>query len=180
MKELFLDMDGVIVAFDRGIIDFLGLDTTEEAFQMWNDIYNYTDLTPSEFWHELDASFWEAMEPTPEADTILSMVDEFKPVLLSMLPLTNRAEACHGKVNWIRKHMPDYYNEGRFLIGGTKHQLAGPGKMLIDDSQANCEDWSEHGGHAILVPRPWNKDRGKSVYNAIYYGLNRFSELKGD
>jgi len=173
--EIFLDVDGVLADFAEGIIEHFDLKgVTVESFQMWDSIYGYTRYTPREFWEKTDASFWAGLQFTSEARRILAMVDPFRPVLLSMVPLSNKAEVVKGKVEWIQKNLPQYYNEGRFLVGGTKHQLAGTGKLLIDDSQANCDDWIKHRGQAILVPRPWNKHRGMSVLHQIRWKLDSF------
>lgn len=45
----------------------------------------------------------------------------------------------------------------------TKAMMAGPRKVLIDDSQRNVEAFTEAGGQAVLVPRPWNNATGDPV-----------------
>lgn len=41
--------------------------------------------------------------------------------------------------------------------------LAGPRKLLIDDSPSNAKAFAEAGGQAILVPQPWNTATGDPV-----------------
>jgi len=174
MKQVFLDLDGVIVDFAQGCIDHFNIDTTPEAFQSWGSIYDFVQpMDIADFWKSLDYNFWFNLKMTPEALVILEMVKKYKPVILTMAAYSSPG-VYNAKADWIKEHLPEYFNSGRYLIGGTKHQIAERSKLLIDDSQANCEDWSANGGHAILVPRPWNKDRGKSVYNAVRHGLNLF------
>lgn len=180
MKQVFLDMDGVICDFTQGLIDRFGFDFTPSAVTHWGySIERYKEAYPgkteSDMWQALDFLFWAQLKPTVEADVILGMVKKFRPVILTSAALSSPG-VFDGKASWLRRHVPEYYNEGRILIGGTKHQLAGPDKLLIDDCEANCDDWQAHGGKAILVPRPWNRNRGCSVYNEIRHGLQVWEE----
>jgi hypothetical protein len=58
-----------------------------------------------------------------------------------------------GKNSWIRIMFgPDI----KVSYTSEKHLLAGPGRLLIDDSPRNCERFAMFGGAALLFPRPWN------------------------
>ena len=48
------------------------------------------------------------------------------------------------------------------IFTGAKKFIAGPGRWLIDDKDANVEAFRAAGGQAITVPRPWNSEHGKS------------------
>lgn len=175
MGRIFLDMDGVICDFNRGYLEHFGWTESCEAVRTWGwpvDKYKTENpgKTEGDFWREFGFLFWAQLHKTKEANVILCLVKKFRPVILTTAALYSPG-VYDGKASWLRRHLPEYYNEGRFLIGGTKHQLAGPDKLLIDDSEANCIDWCANGGKAIMVPRPWNKRRGESVYNAVRHGL---------
>lgn len=173
IKQVFLDLDAVIADFAQGCIDHFKLSITPAALQSWDSIYDYVDMPIKDFWKSLDYDFWYNLKLTEEAQVILDILEEHQPTILTTAPYSSPG-VFDAKAAWIKDHLPDYYYSGRFLIGGTKHQIAASDKLLIDDSQTNCEDWSEHGGYALLVPRPWNKCRGQSVLNAIRYGLDQF------
>tara|TARA_B100000700_G_C14367978_1_gene544625 strand:+ start:90 stop:317 length:228 start_codon:yes stop_codon:yes gene_type:complete len=46
------------------------------------------------------------------------------------------------------------------MLGSHKHLLAKPDVVLIDDSDEKCRKFIEAGGHAILLPQPWNANHG--------------------
>ena len=60
-----------------------------------------------------------------------------------------------GKVDWINTEIPREMRRN-FLIGPNKAIAARPDALLIDDHDQNVTDFRKAGGHAILMPRPWN------------------------
>ena len=174
MKQIFLDMDGVIVDFTQGLIDFYDLDATEESFKSWGSIYGVCGREHEELWNDLGYRFWVGLKFTKEAKVILKMLKRYQPILLSLPPI-NQPLAYAAKARWVEDNLPEFHKSGRILLGGTKYQIAGPDKLLIDDHEEYCNSWIAHGGSAILVPRPWNMNRGLSVYNEIRHGLEIFT-----
>jgi 5'(3')-deoxyribonucleotidase len=63
-------------------------------------------------------------------------------------------ECVPGKRRWIQTHFS--YFADRMIYTAAKRFLGGPGRVLIDDKNANCDEFAAAGGIAILVPRPWN------------------------
>jgi hypothetical protein len=43
------------------------------------------------------------------------------------------------------------------MIGASKHLMANPKHLLIDDNARNCQKFSDAGGLAILFPQRWNE-----------------------
>ena len=166
--RVFLDLDGVIIDFAQGCIDWYNLDCTPEDFLHWGAIFKYFNGNESEFWDGLTHKFWLGLKFTKEAKRILTLVDPLKPCLLTSPPW----HGAGGKQDWIQNEMPDYFKDGRYLIGPAKHYAAWKESVLIDDSEDNIEKFKDAGGHAIMVPRPWNNLRGKDVLKHIKNGLN--------
>jgi hypothetical protein len=53
----------------------------------------------------------------------------------------------------------------------TRHKrlLARTDRLLIDDSDANCTQFREKGGWAVLVPRVWNSLHEEATEDASEY-----------
>lgn len=154
IKQVFLDLDGVITDFVGSAITYLNLQCLWEDLVRWDAIYDHYWGTQEEFWKELGDDFWENhMSFTTDAKEILKVVDPYEPCILTC-PTPEGGST--GKQLWIKKNLPDYYLEGRYLIGPCKAAASRPGSVLIDDADHNIYDWSMKGGQGILVPRPWN------------------------
>lgn len=160
IKNIFVDMDGVVTDFVGGVIKLHNLDREETLSKMKgsysiNDILN---LKPAEFWGRIDEdnTFWESLELLEEANTLMAVCEKHvgahNTYFLSSPAMSPK---CHyGKAAWVQKHFPKYIN--RLILTGHKYFLADRSRVLIDDSDKNLKPFIEHGGHAILVPRPWN------------------------
>jgi len=111
------------------------------------------------------ASFWRAFGRKEWANFPVS--DEFQWLLNSCKALVGREniyilttpildpDCAAGKMEWIYKYCPKWLHR-QYLIGPCKHMCARPNALLIDDSDENVNKFREHGGQALLVPRPWN------------------------
>lgn len=169
----YLDLDGVIVDFAQGCIDWYTLDCTPEDFKDWGFIFNFFSGSEKDFWEGLTDRFWLGLNFTKEAKRILTLVEPMKPCILTSPARTGAG----GKQQWIRENLPDYFNEDRYLIGPAKHYLAHKNSLLIDDSEENVDRFRKgvkgNGGMAILVPRPWNRLRGNDVLKHIKTELDK-------
>lgn len=157
--RVFLDLDGVIVDFAKGVIEWYNLDCKPEDWSEWGDVFKYYEGTEASFWDGLSDKFWIGLKFTEEAKEILELLKPFKPCILTSPAHTGAG----GKQQWIRENLPGYFKNGRYLIGPPKHLLASGNSLLIDDSQENCDKFIKAGGHAIIVPRPWNNLSDKDV-----------------
>jgi len=160
---IFLDLDGVVVDFIQGVIDWYGLDTSYDLMNHYQSILEVTGMSKSAFWKGLTEEFWKDLKWTSEGKEFYSWLKTLGvPIVVLTKPTLNRAT---GKQQWIMREMPTLFKEGRYLIGGSKHHVAGPGKLLIDDDfEGNYIKWKEHGGTAVLYPQPWNPER-KTHFN---------------
>jgi 5'(3')-deoxyribonucleotidase len=155
-KQLFLDMDGVIVDFDGGVRKRYGVDWYPTE---WAIPYKEFGTDFKTFWSNLDtASFWNKLDWMPDGKRIQTIVEPMRPIILTaaVMPF-----AAAGKQMWLKREYPDIYKDKRFIIAGgheTKAAVAGPGKILIDDKNENIDEWEKNGGMGILYPRPWNRN----------------------
>jgi hypothetical protein len=173
--QIYLDMDGVVVNLMKGIEKTFtcSLDHTEYNINFMKDI----GFSREDFWFNCSKMFWSQLPKTEDANMILTLVEPYKPIILSAPPLTGVGRCMAGKARWIALNLPEYYKDGRYFFGQAKHLLAHPGAILIDDHEENITAFIRAGGKAILVPRPWNYLRG---IDAVTYIQKRLMEEMGE
>lgn len=169
-KKCFLDMDGVLVDFVGGILRSLGIENP------WKDrknlgVYRLEDATglpPHEIYGVMAReTFWENLEPTPECFRIVGEAESFfGPENVYVLTMPTRDRGCvEGKLSWLRKHLLRY--EDQSFVGRKKYFCASPNAWLVDDSTENVDAFVQHGGHGVLLPRPWNTNRHLDTVNFL-------------
>ena len=161
IKTVFLDMDGVITDFAKGVCKALGKvnpypdETRDYTFwHAWPDIStkDVNAICNQEFWHNLE---WT----DDGRDTLRAIMDTLglEKVYFLTIPMPN-LESASGKMMWINDNLPVYL--GRIIITTRevpKSLLARPDALLIDDKDENVDEFIAAGGQGILVPRPWNR-----------------------
>lgn len=158
MKKLLLDMDGVIVDFIRGVIEYHKLDIAYEDVLL--DISKQSRMDPRDFYEPLSEEFWTSLKWTPDGGKILSGILDFvdvSQICLCTAPLMTKG-CAQGKINWIEQNLPVFRRQ--YLIGTAKQFAASPTTLLVDDSPRNCSEFAEAGGAYFLYPRPWNAGKG--------------------
>lgn len=152
--KILLDLDGVIVDFVKGVIDWykVDMDPKDWPVSCW-DIGEGIDRPNHLIWNGLTENFWANLEFTEEAPRILNMLSGLDVCLLTS-PSDTRSVV--GKMEWISKNLPDFYFSRKVLIGPGKEFCACPTNLLIDDNTENCKKFIEVGGNAILYPARWN------------------------
>lgn len=151
--KVFLDLDGIIRDFVQGVIDKFRLNITHHDIDRWH--YFEEELNIPDFWELLDDDFWANLPKTPFADRVLKIVYPYNTVILTS-PTYNSAG---GTQKWIRKNLPEYFDQKRYLIGPAKWACAERNSLLIDDYERNANDFLYAGGNSILFPAPWNSKR---------------------
>ena len=150
----FLDMDGVLVDFVAGAHKVHGK-TYEYKSVTW-EFMKHFGVSNNDFWAPMGFDFWADLPWTKEGPELLRGLERYFPesiVLMTSPCLT--VGSVEGKVEWIRRNMPNYAR--KFFVGPAKHLAAGPGKVLIDDHDNNVDLFRLYGGNAVLIPRPWNR-----------------------
>jgi len=174
---VFLDMDGVIVDFDGGVHKKYGIEP-EEHRTFDYDYNRMFGCSEQEFWSSLDHDFWVNLEFTAWAKQLLEVLEPYKPCLLTS-PARGQASA---KQDWIQKNLPEYFRQGRYLIGPGKRYCAKPNAILIDDYDKNIEQFTKAGGWGVLFPAPWNslhKFSGVCLANALIVFFSVLNVLTG-
>lgn len=154
--RICLDVDGVLVDFVGGAAKLLNYDPA--VVTCW-DYYPLIGKTEDEFWRAIDSAgsdFWHDLPIYPWAIKLIEDCRSTAPTILLTSP-SQCPSSAHGKLRWIQSHLGRRFRD--YLIGAKKEFCARPDTILIDDSDANYRKFEEHGGRAILFPRPWNQNR---------------------
>ena len=114
-------------------------------------------VSASDFWgpiNDAGADFWANLELYPWFDELMLLVR----ANCDNYTLSTSPSLCPGsyagKRRWISKHFGEGFTG--CMLGSRKWLMAGPGRILIDDNDTNCEKFRQHGGQAILFPAIWN------------------------
>lgn len=187
-SAIYLDMDGVLVDFVGGVMEFYGLNRNlRERVMSWDGIPALlTELLPNpvtdeQLWSNLESrgrsEFWRNLEWLPWGQELYTICAAFAPTVLMSTP-THAPSSASGKLEWIRQNIPEE-GQRRYSLSPCKHHMAHPGALLVDDSQSNVDKFREHGGDAILIPAPWNSEaRWPEAHEVIDLVLAQFEARK--
>jgi hypothetical protein len=160
MKRALLDLDGVLVDFVGGACRLHSVaNPFDDPVNHGNyRIENVLGIPPETFFLPMGTCFWAELNQTKDFGSILALVEEaFGRDNVCLLTSPIRTAGCaQGKIDWIRENMQSYWVKRQYLIGAAKHFCASHDAWLVDDSDKNVDEFRAAGGHAILVPRPWN------------------------
>lgn len=198
IRKILLDLDDTLVDFTMTALEYVGCNVKGPrdfgAFDpawKFDIIKAYNSLNPEwkfslgRFWDQFDCTFWANLPKSEEFDllfkAVLNIVGEdgilicTSPICGPKISLHATTECLAGKFLWIKKHLPEYLHRS-FSMGPRKHFLASPETLLIDDCDGNVEKFHAAGGHAILMPRPWNENHRE---NSLVYLSREFKRFFG-
>ena len=149
--QILLDMDGVLVDFNKTICERFDLPYPPKIYNFFEDIRLQVDAI-------CNMDFWANLKWMPDGHDILgAILKRVNPEQIYLLscPMSNIYSAS-GKMAWIHKNLPMY--ESRTIITSiSKSFFATSDRLLIDDKNENVDKFRAAGGMAILYPRSWNK-----------------------
>jgi hypothetical protein len=129
--KLFLDLDGVLADFDRGVKELTGKPPEEQGLRsMWRALARHPD-------------FFNTLSFMADADILWAFCRPHEPTILTGLPLGSWAPA--QKARWV----------SRMLGGDTplitclsrdKPRYSKPGHVLVDDRARARAGWEAKGG----------------------------------
>ena len=132
--QLFLDCDGVLADFDRGVRELLGHSPDEFTAK----------FGMGAFWKRLATTrdFYGSLPLMPDAMALFEAVRHLQPVILTGLPRGNWA--APQKVRWAARHFPGTTIITCMAVDKRKH--CKPGDVLVDDTTRHRALWEEAGG----------------------------------
>jgi hypothetical protein len=158
--EIYCDMDGVLVDFELGVIEYITTALVEGRAEKLkakigrdyitgedlagptknNDIrkYMYTELQHA-------ADFWENLPWMPNGQKLWAALAPYNPNILTT-PMGYGSEI--GKQAWIDKNLNP--PPQKVFMSKEKYLWANKNSILIDDFTKNTIPWEEHDGIALL------------------------------
>jgi len=186
--RIFLDLDDVLNQFTMYALAHVGCNIDPTSFDNFKPEWGFDiikadnalhpigpQFTLTSFWSCFGRNDWANLPKSAEFDLLLDSCERLvgrDNICILTAPILD-PDCAAGKIEWIYKHCPKWLHR-QYLIGPCKYMCARSDALLIDDSGANVDTFREHGGQAILVPRPWNKSHG---VNAIEYLKRAFTCL---
>tara|TARA_Y100000593_G_C4309058_1_gene337389 strand:+ start:2373 stop:2945 length:573 start_codon:yes stop_codon:yes gene_type:complete len=144
IRQIFLDMDGVLADFESKITEMLGE-------KVWNTDAGHAVYDAHK--RELTAKhMFRKMDPLPDAWKLVDWCcnSGIHTEILTAAGTVNRELVVRDKIEWIREHINPYWTIIPTFKGSQKSAFAHKKAVLIDDRDKNIECWVEAGGIGIL------------------------------
>lgn len=155
-KIIYLDLDGVLVNFVKGVYEILG---EKSPILGESDMTKWYGLSHNQFWKEINKygeAWWADLERLSWADELFDFCQEkFELDNMFFLTSPSRLPGClSGKLKWIQKHYPQM--QRKVIFTPQKHLCAREGRILIDDTKSKTSKFHEYGGVGLLFPALYN------------------------
>mgnify|MGYP003333662964 CR=1 FL=1 len=143
--EIYCDLDGVLVDFDKGIkqltggINFQDYIKTKGYDELWKIVNNNGSI------------WWETLPWTQDGHYLWNFIKVKKPTILTAGSTENTKElAVKGKKQWVFRNLGSNVKTIVTDKSSDKQIYSGQNKILIDDLPSNISEWESKGGIGIL------------------------------
>jgi hypothetical protein len=147
MINVYLDLDGVMVNFDKKLQEIFGTE--------------YKNVSPDVLWSTLGdiPNLYLNLEPMPNYLTLFNFLKQLenngkiKLEILTSLPYSTKmlVTSKQDKIAWVREHLDKDVVINTVVGGAKKAQFVKhPTDILIDDLERNIIAWQNSGGTGIL------------------------------
>ena len=137
-RKLYVDLDGVLADFDRGVHEALGVSPDS--------------LHPRDMWPALarvPGGFFRTLAPMSDASLLWAHCNAFESVsILSGVPMGKWAEP--QKRLWCQDFLGLSGDRIIICLARDKYKFCSPGAVLVDDRITHQEAWECAGGTFIL------------------------------
>jgi 5'(3')-deoxyribonucleotidase len=162
MNKIFvvaLDMDGVLVDFDKGMKEIFGIDTTY-LNKSSSEMSPEEKINKKKMYAKLQYhgdKFWQHLDPMPQAFDLFNYVTKnFDWYILTAYTTSGQSECIRGKITWVKNHLNMIPTEDNFICTRSElkqdyvnHKAHNKKAILIDDRIRNIRQWEEKGGIGI-------------------------------
>lgn len=149
IKTIYLDMDGVIADFEKGVKDIGAL---EDGKIVWSKI------------HKVGPDFWANLDWMPASQTFYTWLKGFCKenkidlCILSAAGIADYKATERGKQDWLDKNCADIGKQNRYIVqtgngksaAQCKAKFAAETALLIDDFSKNINAFIMAGGQGLL------------------------------
>ncbi len=153
---LYLDMDGVLMDFDRHKEKYIAPWEKRTYHHLPRAEWTAEEKERDAELHRIMAlpDFWTTMEPMPDAYMLWGFCRPFHPHVLTATPNNAhyRERCAKDKLKRIHELFDSRFPVEDFhaVLRSEKKAHALPGHILVDDMAPNCDEWTANGGTAIL------------------------------
>ena len=143
-KNIFIDMDGVLVDFEKGISEMIG-------HPLGSDNYGHSEYDRRK--QELtDKRCFRKLPPMVDYHELIGYVKHtgLNWEILTAAGAINRQLVVWDKNEWIKEYVDPFVVVTCTYSGSQKKIFAQKGNILIDDRPENIEAWESEGGIGIL------------------------------
>ncbi|CAK9098582.1 Pectin acetylesterase 3 [Durusdinium trenchii] len=136
--QLFVDLDGVLADFERGVRELTGK-TPEQlgVSHMWRSVEQANGFFSRLSWMPGAQEMWH------------THLRPLRPTILSGVPMSTTRWAEKQKLEWCKRHLG---HEVPVILCATRDKAlySGPGRILIDDRERTRRPWEAAGGAFVL------------------------------
>lgn len=158
MRNIYLDMDGVLANFVYGARVLVGINPdhfdpypSEEYFRA--QILEATGFKSlGTFWDSLSPTFWASLPPIEAGFRLFNELYRKHRNNLYICTTVMDGKSAVGKWAWLVNWLPCMVSHGldHVIFIGQKELLAKPLDILIDDRHHILEKWGNAGGRSLL------------------------------
>jgi len=184
-RIIFLDMDGVLCDWVKGVCDVLGKDY-HKMMSLWTpgsqSLSDVLGVKKSSYWNPIDKQgpkFWRGLPELPWFQELWDLASQHGKVMVLTSPSCHGSSA-QGKMKWLADRFGRFQFRD-FIITNRKWICAGPNRVLVDDNNRQCVDFrnppdGSPGGQTLLFPRVWNENH-EHHHDPMGYARKWFAEL---
>jgi hypothetical protein len=173
--QIYCDMDGVLVNFEKGAIDYinedlkdetripekflkryrklqdklneLGRDQEVELMDISKDPERRVKAARNYMYERIqdDYEFWSGLEWMPDGKQLWDYIKGMTPQIIILTSPMQGNGSHEGKKEWVKRELGSY----QVILEENKWKHSGPNKLLIDDLLKNIKLWVEYGGLVI-------------------------------
>ena len=149
VEKIYLDMDGVLADFERGIRELCGVEPVKQGARRPQE----EDI----MWEKarLVGHFYDKLLPMPGALEMFQQIYEKygdRCEILTGIPKPRRGLTTAGedKIAWVRRFLSADIAVHIVFREEKKNYCKGKGCILIDDYDKNIREWTENGSTGVL------------------------------
>lgn len=151
--QVYLDLDGVLVDFDKGFKKISGGVSAEEFARV--KFHGDVKAAKGTFWKIINragANWWANLDPMPDGMVLWNFFKKYNPIILTAGRGTGIKE---GKTAWVHKHLGPDIKVVISLRGEDKPMYITSDQntihVLIDDTKKNIDAWNNSGDGKVAM-----------------------------
>jgi 8-oxo-dGTP pyrophosphatase MutT (NUDIX family)/5'(3')-deoxyribonucleotidase len=166
IDTIFVDMDGVLVDFDKQIYRYFHTNS-KTLFAQYGDDYVWSKI-------DLIPGFWKTMDWNKEGYQLWTYLKSIKGINIYFLttPANSVRDCKSDKLEWVYNHIGPEWAD-RVIFSENKGDYANANSLLIDDMEKNINSFQDAGGQTILF------DDGSLAVKQLkqIFNINKFANF---